>query len=157
MSIEASQRASQAIATSNTADYSEAGVTTQDSTESSSITSEVAATETTDTVTTTSTSSYSEVSERVAAASISSFNEVDEEGITPIEDEQVPLAVKLDDGTVSEDNTVSIEDEKAPLSKIKSGVDRRSWWYWILIIISAITGKTAKDKRKELNSDSEEV
>ena len=46
-----------------------------------------------------------------------------------------------------DDDTI-IEDEETPLGVNKSGLGGRMWWYWILIIISAITGKIAKDKKK---------
>ena len=63
-----------------------------------------------------------------------------------IGDAQVPLAVRLDDADLDDDTI--IEDEETPLGVNKSGLGGRMWWYWILIIISAITGKIAKDKKK---------
>lgn len=48
---------------------------------------------------------------------------------------------------MGEDFTI-IEDEETPLGIKKSGLSGRIWWYWILIIITALTGKVAKDKRK---------
>jgi hypothetical protein len=84
-----------------------------------------------------------------------SFNELDED-IDTISDEQVPLAVRLDDGdetVTADDSSITIEDEDTPLATTKSGLGGRVWWYWILIIISLLTGKVAKDKHKEENAD----
>jgi len=53
------------------------------------------------------------------------------------------------------DDEVTIEDEETPLAVTKSGLGGRVWWYWILIIISALTGKMAKDKRKAVVKEAE--
>ena len=73
-------------------------------------------------------------------------NRLNEVGPADIGDAQVPLAVRLDDADLDDDTI--IEDEETPLGVNKSGLGGRMWWYWILIIISAITGKIAKDKKK---------
>jgi hypothetical protein len=72
------------------------------------------------------------------------FNEVD----VALENQEVSLNVVLDDEAAKIDDVVVIEDEDTPLAMAKSGVSGRVWWYWILILISAISGKIAKDKRK---------
>nr|MCR5416287.1 hypothetical protein [Pseudobutyrivibrio sp.] len=98
----------------------------------------------------TNTSSYNEVANVADVASVVSFNEDDttEEANTIIEDETVPLSVNMDnDSENARDGSVTITDEETPLAMQKSGLDGRSWWYWILIIISIITGKVAIDKR----------
>ena len=76
-------------------------------------------------------------------ANTTRFNEVDRNH--SIEDEQVPLAVVLDKDA---DDVVVIKDDETPLGIAKSGAGARVWWYWILIVISAVSGKVAKDKRK---------
>ena len=83
------------------------------------------------------------------AENVTSFNELDNNR-DAIRDEQVPLAVQLDDDVEREADRddVSITDEETPLAVAKSGLGSRAWWYWILIIISVISGKVAKDKRK---------
>ncbi len=67
-----------------------------------------------------------------------------------INDEQVPLAVVLDDDINQDADLTTIEDEETPLAKAKSGIGGRVWWYWILIIISAFSAKIARDKKKEV-------
>ena len=93
---------------------------------------------------------YNEVN-NAAGTNVNTFNEV---GGAGIEDAQVPLAVRLDDDLVDED--VAIKDEETPLAVEKSGVSGRAWWYWILIIISAITGNVAKNKEKATQKEMEE-
>ncbi|GEM_PF-4884177 len=88
--------------------------------------------------------SFNEVVAEDNNTRVTSFKEVDDNGI--VQDDYVPLAVKLDDD-ITADDSVAIEDEEAPLGVAKSGLGGRVWWYWILIIISAISGKVAKDKR----------
>ena len=73
----------------------------------------------------------------------------------------MPLSVRLDGADLADDfddDLTAIEDEETPLGIKRSGLGGRVWWYWILIIISAISGKIAKDKRKvtEKNIDTEE-
>ena len=55
----------------------------------------------------------------------------------------------LDDDALNTDEVVVINDEGTPLGISKAGMGGRVWWYWILLIISAITGKVAKEKKKE--------
>lgn len=102
------------------------------------------------------TGEFNEVTGGGSVDMVTSFNELDEHGST-ITDEQVPLSVRLD---VADDwarnmgdELTSIEDEETPLAVTKSGLGGRVWWYWILIIISAITGKVAKDKRNKLQKE----
>ena len=97
---------------------------------------------------------YNEVNNvagNAAGTNVNTFNEV---GGAGIEDAQVPLAVRLDDDLVDED--VAIKDEETPLAVEKSGISGRTWWYWILIIISAITGNVAKNKEKATQKEMEE-
>jgi hypothetical protein len=56
-----------------------------------------------------------------------------------------------------EDEYTTIQDEETPLSITKSGLGGRVWWYWILIIITAITGKVAKDKRSMVEKEVEDT
>ena len=98
----------------------------------------------------TNTAEYNEVN-NAAGTNVNTFNEV---GGAGIEDAQVPLAVRLDDDLVDED--VAIKDEETPLAVEKSNISGRAWWYWILIIISAITGNVAKNKEKATQKEMEE-
>ena len=64
-----------------------------------------------------------------------------------IEEEEVPLAVMAEE----EDDTevTQIEDETTPLaSGGAESVGRRFWW-WVLAIVAAITGKTSYDKKNK--------
>ena len=88
--------------------------------------------------------SFNEVADNAETANTITFNEVE----VAIEDQEVSLAVVLDDEAAKVDDIVVIGEEETPLAMAKSGVSGRVWWYWILIIISAISGKIAKDKRK---------
>ena len=54
------------------------------------------------------------------------------------------------------DEDVAIKDEETPLAVEKSSISGRAWWYWILIIISAITGNVAKNKEKATQKEMEE-
>ena len=51
---------------------------------------------------------------------------------------------------------MAIKDEETPLAVEKSNISGRAWWYWILIIISAITGNVAKNKEKATQKEMEE-
>ena len=97
---------------------------------------------------------YNEVNNAAGNAAGTNVNTFNEVGGAGIEDAQVPLAVRLDDDLVDED--VAIKDEETPLAVEKSGVSGRAWWYWILIIISAITGNVAKNKEKATQKEMEE-
>jgi hypothetical protein len=77
-------------------------------------------------------------------------------GGNTLDDVQVPLAVRLDDADLDDDSVV-VKDEETPLAMDKSGLGGRVWWYWILIIISALTGKVAKDKRKSAIKETEDT
>ena len=99
------------------------------------------------------------------ASSTTDFNEVDGNGNdranrigggNTLDDVQVPLAVRLDDADLDDDSVV-VKDEETPLAMDKSGLGGRVWWYWILIIISALTGKVAKDKRKSVIKETEDT
>ena len=71
--------------------------------------------------------------------------------VANIADAQVPLAVVEDTDLedeitdLTDDETIEIQDEEVAKA-IDAG---RVWWYWILIIIGLITGKTAYDKDKK--------
>ncbi|WP_170830806.1 hypothetical protein [Pseudobutyrivibrio sp. ACV-2] len=87
-----------------------------------------------------------------ATANTTHFNEVGRDN--SIGNNQVPLAVVLDRDA---EDIVVIKDEETPLGIAKSGAGARVWWYWILIIISAVSGKVAKDKRKAKASSVENI
>ncbi len=87
-----------------------------------------------------------------ATANTTHFNEVGRDN--SIGNNQVPLAVVLDRDA---EDVVVIKDEETPLGIAKSGAGARVWWYWILIIISAVSGKVAKDKRKAKASSVENI
>lgn len=55
------------------------------------------------------------------------ITEEEDAGITEAEDEQVPLA--------------SMKQEEA--------ADKRGFWWWIIPVIAAVTGKTAYDKKNK--------
>jgi hypothetical protein len=97
------------------------------------------------------TTSFNEVTNNTVSR-VSNFNELEGDEIQGIADEQVPLAVVLDDdhtaANVGDEDLTTIEDEETPLAISKSGLAGRVWWYWILIIISALAGKRAKDKKE---------
>ena len=65
------------------------------------------------------------------------------DGLTAIAPDQVPLAVIQDDEDLTE-----IEDEETPLAFTQEEL-QRAWWYWILIVIGLVTGKTTYDKKKK--------
>ena len=48
---------------------------------------------------------------------------------------------------------VEILEEETPLGVAKSGISGRVLWYRILILISDVSGKIAKDKRKNKIND----
>lgn len=113
---------------------------------------------TTTTTTETNTASYNEVAADDATITVTSFNEIADENEETITDEQVPLAVRLDEGDETRTpatNVVSIEDEDTPLAATKT-IGGRAWWYWILILISLIAGKVAVDKRKTAQATEDE-
>jgi hypothetical protein len=81
-----------------------------------------------------------------------------------IEDEQVPLAVNEEDlgddeeviapedtNASNDTGIVGIEDEETPLGAMEETGTRRKWYWWILLIIAAITGKTGYDKKHKKN------
>jgi hypothetical protein len=84
---------------------------------------------------------------------------------TVIEDEQVPLGVNEDEETADdaeaavigdtnvadEVGNVEIEDEETPLAGAEDTETVRKWYWWILLIIAAITGKTGYDKKHKKN------
>ena len=98
---------------------------------------------------------YNEIAVDDEVAAITSFNEVGN-GTTEIFDTEVPLAVRLDDGNDGNDvNEASIEDEETPLS-VTEDIERK-WWYWTLIIIMVIAGKTASDKMNMLETEGDDT
>jgi hypothetical protein len=81
-----------------------------------------------------------------------------------IEDEQVPLGVEdeetaddagaavIGDANVADETgNVVIEDEETPLAGAEETETVRKWYWWILLIIAAITGKTGYDKKHKKN------
>jgi hypothetical protein len=85
-------------------------------------------------------------------------------GAAVIEDEQVPLAVNDEDlgdneeviapedtNTANDAGIVGIEDEDTPLGAAEEIGTKRKWYWWILLIIAAITGKTGYDKKNKKN------
>ena len=93
---------------------------------------------------TTATNNFNELADAKVTVKTTKFNEVD----VALENQEVSLAVVLDDEASKVDDVVEILEEETPLGMSKAGVGGRVWWYWILILISAISGKIAKDKRK---------
>jgi hypothetical protein len=89
----------------------------------------------------------------------------DAAGAATIEDEQVPLAVNDEDdfaddaeviapentNTANDTGIVGIEDEETPLAASTVAETHRKWYWWILLIIAAITGKTGYDKKHKKN------
>ena len=69
--------------------------------------------------------------------------------LNEIEDEDVPL------GVLEDDNMVELEDEDVPLAAgVKmngsgDGIDVKPWYWWILAIVAAVTGKSVYDKKKK--------
>ena len=82
--------------------------------------------------------------------------EAAEEGLVEVEDEEVPLAV-ID--LEPEEELVQVEDEEVPLAEVELE-DKKSWWWLLLAIAAAITGKTVYDKKNkkvtEIPSDEEQ-
>ena len=76
--------------------------------------------------------------------------ELDDE-VVEIEDEDVPLGVLEDE---EDTGLVEIEDEETPLAANAGkgdgdGKGHRNWWWILLVIASAITGKKLYDKHAE--------
>ncbi len=149
-SVSASESASAAASTSTSADEGTGASQNNSAAEVSEVTEVIEAE-----------NGFNEVSDNRPARSTASFNELDEEADTII-GEQVPLSVKLDEIEDLDElfkpegkNIVTIGDDETPLGVTKSGLGGRVWWYWILIIISAITGKIAKDKRTDTKNTTE--
>ena len=82
--------------------------------------------------------------------------EAAEEGLVEVEDEEVPLAV-ID--LEPQEELVQVEDEEVPLAEVELE-DKKSWWWLLLAIAAAITGKTVYDKKNkkvtEIPSDEEQ-
>ena len=153
-STSASTSSSNSAATSTSSDNSGSGSSSSSSASSSGSSASTSTNGTAvnnavdNTRTTANANAFNEVTNG-PATSVANFNEVGDD-IQTITNEQVPLAVVLDDNLeeFDENGTVTIEDEYTPLAISRSGITGRIWWYWILIIISLITGKVSKDKKK---------
>ncbi len=107
----------------------------------------------------TTTNNFNDAINAGRTTSVVSYNEVNNE--TTISDEEVPLSViDQTEEQFDDEGKVTIEDEDTPLAVTKSGLGGRIWWYWILIIISLISGKIAESKKKKyekkLTEDTEE-
>lgn len=103
--------------------------------------------------------SASEINDVAPATTNDSFNEIVDDKtlirtvryneVETLENQRVSLAVVLDDDLLKAEDVVVINDSETPLGVAKAEMGGRNWWYWILILISAITGKVAKEKRLE--------
>ncbi len=69
-------------------------------------------------------------------------------GANATEEETVPLPVigEEEDAVITE-----AEDENVPLASLKQEeeTDKRGFWWWIIPIVAAVTGKTAYDKKNK--------
>lgn len=75
----------------------------------------------------------------------------EEEELTSIEEEEVPLAVvDLEDEGVDEDGLVRVGEEEVPLAAGDLSAENPGhglWWSIIPLVIAGVTGKTAYDKK----------
>ena len=75
--------------------------------------------------------------------------ETEGQTLTEIEDEDVPL------GVLEDEDLVDLEDEDVPLAAgvkmngSEDGLNVKPWYWWILAVVAAITGKTVYDKKKK--------
>lgn len=65
--------------------------------------------------------------------------DAEEENLTTIEDEEVPLAAEEEEDVDTDAELTTIGDEEVPLAAEKESTQKNFWW-WILLVIAVVTG-----------------